>query len=50
MPDGSQYIVAWGPDTAGEPMPRMIRIVATVDDPAGRMASGQTMEYVIDLP
>lgn len=47
---GSQYIVAWGPDTTGQPLPKMIRIVATVDDPAGRMATGQTMEYVIDLP
>jgi hypothetical protein len=50
MTDGSQYIVAWGPDTTGQPMPKMIRIVATVDDPSGRMATGQTMEYVIDLP
>ncbi|MCC7349909.1 MAG: prepilin-type N-terminal cleavage/methylation domain-containing protein [Phycisphaerales bacterium] len=50
MTDGSQYIVAWGPDTTGQPMPKMIRIVATVDDPSGRMVTGQTMEYVIDLP
>lgn len=50
MPNGTRYIVAWGPDTAGQPLPKMIRIVATVDDPTGRMTTGQTMEYVIDLP
>jgi prepilin-type N-terminal cleavage/methylation domain-containing protein len=44
-PDGA-YIAAWGPDTADQPRPKMIRIVVTIDDPDGRIAEGQTFEYV----
>ena len=29
--------------------PKMVRITLTVDDPAGRVGSGQTFEYVVDL-
>jgi type II secretory pathway pseudopilin PulG len=50
MDRGAQYVAAWGPDTTGLPAPKMLRIVATMDDPAGRMANPQTMEYVVDLP
>jgi prepilin-type N-terminal cleavage/methylation domain-containing protein len=47
-----RYICAWGPDTqaAGWPMPKLIRITLTLDDPTGRMTTGQTYEYIIELP
>ena len=45
LPDAT-YVVAWGPDTADQPRPKMIRIVVTIDDPEGRIAEGQTFEYV----
>jgi prepilin-type N-terminal cleavage/methylation domain-containing protein len=48
-PDAS-YVVAWGPDTAALPRPQMLRIVFTLDDPAGRLNAAQTYEYVIKLP
>jgi prepilin-type N-terminal cleavage/methylation domain-containing protein len=44
--EDGQYVVAWGPDTADQPRPKMIRIVITIDDPDGRIAEGQTFEYV----
>jgi prepilin-type N-terminal cleavage/methylation domain-containing protein len=49
---GEHYTVAWGPDTdaLGIKRPKMIRIIATVDDPNGRLSDGQTFEYVINLP
>jgi prepilin-type N-terminal cleavage/methylation domain-containing protein len=40
------YVAAWGPDTGDQPRPKMIRIVVTIDDPDGRIAEGQTFEYV----
>ena len=43
------YIAAWGPDTSDQPRPQMIRIVFTIDDPTGRIADGQTYEYVYRL-
>jgi prepilin-type N-terminal cleavage/methylation domain-containing protein len=46
MPTNGQYVVAWGPDTNDQPRPKMIRIVVTIDDPEGRIAEGQTFEYV----
>jgi hypothetical protein len=49
MSAGSRYIVAWGPDTDRQPKPSMIRIVYTIDDPAGRVADGQTFEYVFRI-
>ena len=47
MPAGSQYVCAWGPN---DPKPKMIRITMTVDDPGGRLADGQTYEYIYTLP
>jgi hypothetical protein len=46
------YTAVWGPDTdaLGIKRPKMIRIIATVDDPNGRLSDGQTFEYVINLP
>lgn len=41
------YICAWGP---GDPKPKMIRIVMTIDDATGKLADGQTFEYVFKLP
>lgn len=49
-PYSAPYIVAWGPDTAGFPKPRMIRITISVDDPAGHLNTEQTYEYVFNLP
>ena len=48
-----RYYAAWGPgDLAGnsQTRPKMLRITMTVDEPNGRMAEGQTYEYIIDLP
>lgn len=45
------YTAAWTPAdlAAGSTLrPRLFRITITVDDPAGRMAEGQTFEYVIE--
>ena len=41
-----KYVVAWGPDTVDQPRPKMVRIIVTIDDPDGRIAEGQTFEYV----
>jgi len=49
-PYSQPYIVAWGPDTAGFPKPKMIRITIAVDDPAGHLNTEQTYEYVFNLP
>jgi hypothetical protein len=52
-PHALRYYAAWGPrDLArGSPTrPTMLRITLTVDDPNGRLHTGQTFEYVIDLP
>jgi prepilin-type N-terminal cleavage/methylation domain-containing protein len=49
----TNYWAAWGPAelAAGSiARPRMLRITMTVDEPFGRMAEGQTYEYVINLP
>ena len=46
MDADDKYVVAWGPDTVDQPRPKMIRIVVTIDDPDGRIADGQTFEYV----
>ncbi len=60
-----EYTVAWQPPgtyenfaTAADrtdflpdpPRPRMLRVTMTIDDPAGRLPTGQTYEYVVDLP
>ncbi len=48
-----RYYAAWGPrDLAAGSLsrPRMLRVTMTFDDPDGRMAEGQTHEYVVDLP
>ncbi len=45
---GNYYTAAWGPNDTNRP--KMIRIIATVDDPNGRLGVGQTYEYVIKLP
>ncbi len=46
------YLCAWGPDTdaVGCPLPKMIRIILTIEDPNGRLAEGKTFEYVFQLP
>ncbi|MGH7176925.1 MAG: hypothetical protein ACREJC_06070, partial [Tepidisphaeraceae bacterium] len=41
------YICAWLPT---DTHPRMIRITFTLDDASGRLAEGQTYEYVFELP
>jgi prepilin-type N-terminal cleavage/methylation domain-containing protein len=52
----SQYLCSWGAETQwpvsgnyGTGLPRMLRITLALDDPAGRLASPQIYEYVIDL-
>lgn len=52
IPLNGRYLCAWGPDTAaaGLPLPKMLRITMALDDPQGRLASGPTFEYVIQLP
>jgi hypothetical protein len=47
MTPSDSYICAWGPS---DPKPQMIRIIMTVDDPNGKIADGQTFEYVFSLP
>lgn len=47
------YYAAWGPSdlAAGSATrPKMLRITMTVDEPNGRMAEGQSYEYIMDLP
>jgi prepilin-type N-terminal cleavage/methylation domain-containing protein len=43
MTSEQEYLCAWGPT---DPKPKMIRMIVTIDDPTGRMADGQTFEYV----
>jgi prepilin-type N-terminal cleavage/methylation domain-containing protein len=53
----SQYTCSWGTESqwtvgttsTSNGLPRMLRITLALDDPAGRMASPQIYEYVIDL-
>jgi hypothetical protein len=52
--ENALYVAAWGPDTntAGvkvQPLPQLIRIVYTIDDPTGRVADGQTFEQVLKV-
>jgi hypothetical protein len=48
----ARYTCVWGPDvnTTYDPLPAMLRITLVMDEPAGRLAEGQTYEFVIDLP
>lgn len=51
----SRYRCAWGPTYAAltplpAPYPKLIRFVFTIDDPSGRVADGQTFEFVFKLP
>lgn len=47
----ARYTAAWGPDVpATVPMPKLIRIIMTLEDPTGRLAEGQTFEYIYALP
>lgn len=48
VPLNAQYLCAWGPNEANR-MPKMIRIIMRVEDPAGRIPDGQTVEYVFRL-
>ena len=52
MSPDARYTCVWGPDVnpATDPLPQQLRITIVLDEPAGRMADGQTYEYVIDLP
>jgi hypothetical protein len=52
MPPEARYTCAWGPDVdpTRDPLPQQLRITIVLDEPAGRLAEGQTYEYVIDLP
>lgn len=52
MTKGSDYLVAWGPDTdlAGIPRPQLIRITITLDDSSSPNVDGQTYQYVFALP
>lgn len=43
-----EYTCAWGP--ADIVRPRMIRVTIVLDDPAGRLAEGQMLEYIFTLP
>jgi hypothetical protein len=43
----NHYVCAWGPNDAIKPT--MLRLVVRVDDPNGRLADGQTFEYVFNL-
>src|SRR6185312_2748380 len=46
------YICAWDPTVPAsvEPRPKLIRIIVGLDDPAGRLNSEQTFEYIFALP
>lgn len=48
VPLNAEYLCAWGPNEANR-MPKMIRIIMRVEDPAGRIPDGQTVEYVFRL-
>ena len=50
MAADASYVAAWGPDTADLPRPLMLRIVFSLDDPAGRLNAAQTYEFVVKLP
>lgn len=42
------YTCAWGPNDTVRP--KMIRVTIVLDDQAGRLAEGQVLEYVFELP
>ena len=42
------YTAVWGPNDTNRP--KMIRIIAHIDDPNGRLGVDQVYEYVITLP
>ena len=48
----ARYTCVWGPDvnTTYNPLPKMLRITIVLDEPAGRLAEGQSYEYVVNLP
>lgn len=46
--DPTRYICAWGPNDTVRP--KMIRVTIVLDDTSGRLAEGQTLEYVFQLP
>jgi prepilin-type N-terminal cleavage/methylation domain-containing protein len=57
----SEYTAGWQPpgtyinETTGAamgdpPRPKMVRVTMTIDDPRGRLPSGNLYEYVIELP
>ncbi|HEV2294383.1 MAG TPA: prepilin-type N-terminal cleavage/methylation domain-containing protein [Tepidisphaeraceae bacterium] len=52
----ARYTCMWGPDVyqdllaANSPLPQMLRITFVLDEPNGRLAEGQTYEFVITLP
>lgn len=46
--DRPAYTCAWGPNDTVRP--RMIRVTIVLDDTSGRLAEGQTLEYVFQLP
>ncbi len=57
MAEDARYTCVWGPDiflspivAQNNPLPRMLRITFALDDPDGRLAEGQTYEFVITLP
>ncbi|MEA2711025.1 MAG: hypothetical protein QOF78_3626 [Phycisphaerales bacterium] len=45
-----RYVVAWGPGEDNATRPKLIRLIVTLSDPSGRIAAGQTYEYVVNLP
>jgi type II secretory pathway pseudopilin PulG len=52
LANGSDYLVAWGPDSdaIGIPRPKLIRITLTLDDSTSPNTDGQTYQYVFALP
>lgn len=48
VPSGGLYICAWSP--ADQYRPKLVRIIYTLEDPNGRLPSGQTFEHVYAVP
>jgi hypothetical protein len=46
VPPDAAYTCVWGP---GQPRPKMIRIIVTLEDPENRLGVGQTYEYVFEV-
>jgi prepilin-type N-terminal cleavage/methylation domain-containing protein len=44
----NRYICAWGPGDRRD-LIKLVRIIVTLDEPNGRLADGQTFQYVIKL-